>query len=112
MLILTCLLPGCTGEELEVMPQQTCDTKATVQIRPACGLVLILENGQALIPANVTILAQSSSDEQQYTVNGFTVKENQQVIVGYVQKGPAPNFCATGTQLVDITCIVGYQVQS
>ncbi len=102
---------GCTGEEQEVMPQQTCDTQATVQNLPACGLVLMLDNNQILVPINATTLPQQGSGGHQFKINGFTVKENQQVIIGYNKKGLVDNACGGGGQLAEITCIVGYQAQ-
>ncbi len=106
------VMPGCTGEEIEIMPYQTCDTRATVRNQTDCSLVLELENGQLLMPLHVTTLPQSGSLKQQYKINNFTVSENQQVIIGFVKIGQAPNNCSQKTQLVEVTCIVGYQVQS
>ncbi len=106
------VLPGCTGEELEVAPYQTCDTQATVRSQTDCGLVLELPDGQLLMPLHVTTLPKSGSIPQQYKINNFTVSENQQVIIGFVKKGQAPSNCLAETQVVEVTCIVGYQVQS
>ena len=106
------ILPGCTGEELEVTPYQTCDTQATVRNQPDCGLVLELEDGQLLMPLHVTTLPKSDSLKQQFKINNFTVSENQQVIIGFVKKGQSPSNCTKRTELVEVTCIVGYQVQS
>ncbi|RDC61579.1 hypothetical protein [Adhaeribacter pallidiroseus] len=106
------VLPGCTGEELEVAPYQTCDTQATVRSQKDCGLVLQLENGQLLMPLHVTTLPLAGYDKQQYKINNFTVSENQQVIIGFVKKGEASNNCYNGIPLVEVTCIVGYQIQS
>jgi len=112
LLTITLALPGCTGEEMEVAPYQTCDTQAVVRNYTDCGLVLELTNGQLLMPQHVTILPHSGSAEQQFKINNFTVSENQQVIIGFVKKGEALNACLKGTQLVEVTCIVGYQVQT
>jgi hypothetical protein len=111
--LVTCVLvlPGCTSEE-EIMPYPTCDTQATVRSKAEYGVVLELENGRLLMPLHVTPLPKSDSEKQQYKINNFTVSENQQVIIGFVNKGQAPNACIPGTQLVKITCIVGYKVQS
>ncbi|QNF33487.1 hypothetical protein HUW51_12425 [Adhaeribacter swui] len=114
VLLVCCILvlPGCTGEEVEIMPYQSCDTQATIRTQAECGLVLELENGHFLKPLRVTLLPKSGSGKQQYKINNFTVSENQQVIVGFINKGQAPHACVKETQLVEITCIVGYQLQS
>ncbi|PSR53980.1 hypothetical protein AHMF7605_10845 [Adhaeribacter arboris] len=111
LLLVVLFLTNCTGEEQEVVPQQTCDTQATVQNLAGCGLVLVLKNNQILVPVNAAALPKISSEKQQYKINGFTVKEKQQVIIGFIDKGQIEKACLAGGQLVEITCIVGYEVQ-
>ncbi|QMU27356.1 hypothetical protein HUW48_04585 [Adhaeribacter radiodurans] len=111
LLVVVLGLTGCNGEEQEVIPQQTCDTQATVKNLPGCGLVLVLKNNQILVPVNLTTLPEIKSDRQQYKINGFTVEENQQVIIGFVKKGHVDKACLVGGQLAEVTCIVGYQAQ-
>jgi hypothetical protein len=106
------LLVGCTLEEPEITPQQTCDTQAQVQTKPGCGLVLVLKNKQVLMPINAVPLERSSNRKQQYRINGFTVTEGEQVIIGFNVKSQSITSCSAGPATsVKVTCVVGYQAQ-
>jgi len=105
-------LVGCTVEEPEVTPQQTCDTQALVQTHSGCGLTLVLKNKQVLIPVNAVLLEKTSGGRQQYKINGFTVTDGEQVIIGYEVKSQSAATCSAGpAAAVKVTCVVGYQAQ-
>lgn len=106
-------LAACKPEDQEVLPQQTCDTQATIKVLPDCGgLVLVLKNAQKLIPINAISLPPTPSGLKQFKINGFGVQEGQQVIIGFTKKAEASDSCLKGAPLVEVTCIVGYQIQS
>ena len=122
--VLFCLLwllsfSACSIQEDAVvpLPEDTCDTMATVQLVPSCGLLLVLENNQKLVPLNVSVTT-SATGTPVYKIDGFAVQVGQQIIVGYktanVEVGPTP--CnQTGyynNTLVNITCIVSLEPQT
>lgn len=106
------VLFGCKPEDEEVMPHQTCDIQATIRNLPECGLALVLKNKQTLVPVNAQSLPATLNGKNQFKINGFTVEEGQQVIIGFSDKGKITNTCLKDAALVQITCIVGYKVQS
>ncbi|MDB5263736.1 MAG: hypothetical protein JWQ14_3019 [Adhaeribacter sp.] len=113
LLVLMFFLVGCTQQEDAVVPQETCDTVATVQLVPGCGLQLQLENNQVLVPVNVTTTGPANAPA--YKINGFPVQVGQRIIVGYktakVEMGATPCNIAGyyHNKLVAITCIVGIE---
>lgn len=105
---------GCSQKEDVVAPQENCDTMATVQWVPSCGLLLVLENNQKLVPLNASVSA-SAAGASVYKIDGFEVQVGQQVILGYktanVALGATPcnqSGYYTNT-LVNITCIVSIE---
>jgi hypothetical protein len=105
---------ACTQKEDAVMPQENCDTVATVQYVPSCGLQLLLENNQILVPVNATYTT-GPADEPVFKINGFPVKDGQRIIVGYKPSGvtidasPCNVAGYHNNKLVEITCIVGLE---
>lgn len=101
---------ACTQKEDAVMPQENCDTLAIVQYVPSCGLQLLLENNQVVVPVNATY-AYGPTNELVFKIKDFPVQVGQQIIIGYkaspVEPGPTPcNVAGYGhNNLVDITCI-------
>jgi len=120
-LLLFCLVwvfsfSACSQKEDAVVPfpEDTCDTMATVQLVPSCGLLLVLENNQKLIPLNVSVTTGAAGTPV-YKINGFEVQVGQQVIVGYKTSNvvPGPTPCNQSgyytNKLVNITCIVSLE---
>jgi len=105
---------GCTQQEDWVEPNETCDTMATVQMAPSCGLQLVLENNQILIPVNVDITT-GPADQPIYKINGFIVEIGQQIIIGYKASGahleasPCNHNGYYNNKLVDVTCVVSIE---
>lgn len=112
LLLTIFILNSCSEKEDEVIPQATCDTVATVEYLPGCGLQLVLANGKALIPLNAK-QTKAEAGKEAFEVNGFQVKAGQQIIIGYeiTDKTLEPSSCNNGkyyqNKLVNVTCIVG-----
>lgn len=104
-------LPACTQYDEVIMPQENCDTLATVQLIPGCGLQLHLENNQTMVPVNTTCTT-GPNNAIVYKINNFPVQVGQQVIVGYraAKEKPTSRPCHVTAynqpNVVTITCIV------
>ncbi len=83
------------------MPEETCDTLATVQESKTGDFQLRLENGDIIIPTDVKPTAPA-----EYEMEGFKVKKGQSVIIGFKVTGSANRNGIKG-KLADVNCIVG-----
>ena len=105
---------SCVQKEEDVTPQATCDTMAVVEYVPSCGLQLTLENGNGLVPLNAKIIS-TNKEKAVFEINGFTVQEGQQIIVGYktISAYQAPSPCNVSNyyknKSIHVTCIVGLE---
>jgi hypothetical protein len=112
-LVWVLVFTGCSREEEAVTPlsEETCDTMATVQFVPSCGLLLVLENNQKLVPVNTTVTINPVGTPL-YKIDGFAVQEEQKVIVGFKTSTvkAEPSACNQSgyhtNKSVNITCIV------
>jgi hypothetical protein len=108
---------ACDEMEEGIAPQQTCDTIAVVQYIPSCGLQLVLENGDKLVPVNSKITL-TDKNKLNFEIADFAVKEGQQIIIGYktVALSQEPGPCNVShyykNKGVIITCIVGLEPAS
>ncbi|PIQ19733.1 MAG: hypothetical protein COW65_19130 [Cytophagales bacterium CG18_big_fil_WC_8_21_14_2_50_42_9] len=101
MLLLLSVFTSCGEPEDIVIPQNTCDTMATVHYESGSDIQLILEDGRVLTPANISAITNEKG-ETNLEISGFAVKEGQQIIVGYEPANQAKN-----SKKTDINCIVG-----
>ena len=114
LLIWVASFTACTQKEDVVLPQENCDTVAVVQMVPGCGLQLLLENEQVLVPLNTTY-STGPTDEPLYKISGFPVKAGQRIIIGYkpsnvtIEASPCNVAGYHHNKLVDVTCIVGIE---
>lgn len=105
---------ACTQQEDVVVPHENCEALATVKFVPGCGLQLLLEHEQLLVPVNSSYTV-GADKEPVYKINNFPVKVGKRVIVGYKKsdaelRNTACNVAGYGQgNLVDITCIVGIE---
>ena len=114
LLMLIFSFSACTQKEDAVTPQENCDTVATVQLVPSCGLQLRLENNQVLIPLNATYTT-GPAGETVYKINGFPVQIGQRIIIGFnaaevtQQASPCNVAGYYNNKTVAVTCIVGIE---
>ncbi|WP_026463591.1 hypothetical protein [Adhaeribacter aquaticus] len=101
---------GCSEKEDVVMPQD-CEIMAQVKFDKSCGVQLVLENGQVVLPTKVKTIP-AAGEEKKYTVNGFEVEEGHHIIIGFT---PVPGGEVTCGEVkgkpVDVTCIVGFKTR-
>lgn len=101
-------LTACAEKEDMVSPKETCGTMATVQYQQATGLSLVLESGQVLRPENVK---QLSATAKVYAIDGFSVQQGQQVLIGYSPVKPGVTGKISAAKTVKVDCIVGLSLQ-
>ena len=99
-------LNGCQEKEDVVSPEETCDTMAQVQNVAGSGMQLVLENGQVLVPTNAKAMAGTPGNAE-FEMNGFKVKEGQQIIIGYNVSDAAATSQGTHVKVVKVNCVVG-----
>lgn len=99
--ISTFTFASCQEKEDVVVPEETCDTLATVQKGANGDFQLLLENGEVLLPTNVVTTAS-----EEFALEGFKVKKGERIIIGYQVTGVA-NRGGVKSKLAKINCIVG-----
>ncbi len=112
ILISATFFTACDEMEEGIAPQQTCDTIAVVQYVPSCGLQLVLENGNKLVPVNSKITL-TDKNKLNFEIADFAVEAGQQIIIGYkvVALSQEPSPCNVSqyyqNKSVMVSCIVG-----
>ena len=99
--ISTFTFASCQEKEDAVVPEETCDTLATVQKATNGDLQLLLENGEVLLPNNVI-----PAGSEEFALEGFKVKKGERIIIGYQVTGVA-NRGGVKSKLAKVNCIVG-----